>query len=312
MKLALPALFATAFLAMAAPAQADEPLFGFIYTTDLLPKGQTEAEQWVTAREGRANGDFSFIQTRTELSHGVTDNFQLSGYLDFAHADVAHNGPDGTTIPPEVFADYSADPGKRFVKTRFQDVSAEAIYRLASPYMSPIGAALYVEPTIGPRMRELETRLILQKNFVDDRLVFAFNATLAYEWRKLHGDPEADPTAEEFSTHWDKESDVNFGVAGSYRFAPNWSFGGEVQNEREWGGLNPFNAGNRTNQAWYAGPTIHYGGKKGFATLTTLIQLPVAHDYAEKDNSIDAVINGLSNADDFENLRVRLKVGFYF
>jgi hypothetical protein len=171
---------------------------------------------------------------------------------------------------------------------------------------------LYFEPTIGPRMRELETRLILQKNFVDDRLVFAFNATLAYEWRRLHGDPEADPASDEYRTHWDKETDVNFGLAGSYRFVPNWSFGAEVQNEREWGGLNPFNAGNRTNQAWYAGPTVHYGGKKGFATLTTLIQLPVAHDYAEKDNSIDAVINGLSNADDFENFRVRLKVGFYF
>jgi hypothetical protein len=65
----------------------------------------------------------------------VTDNLQLSGYLDFAHANVAANGPDGTTIPPEVFADYSADPDKRFVKTRFQDVSAEAIYRFASPYM---------------------------------------------------------------------------------------------------------------------------------------------------------------------------------
>jgi hypothetical protein len=305
-------LFGAAVLAMPAIAHADEPLFGFVYTTDLLPKGGREAEQWVTLREGRSNGEFHLIQTRTELSYGVADNFQLSGYLDLAHADVKNNGPDGTTIPPEIFADYEADPNKRFSKTRLQDISVEAIYRFSSPYTSPVGAALYFEPSIGPRAREIETKLILQKNFIDDRLVFAFNATLAYEWRKLHADPEAEPGSIEARVHWDKETDVNFGLAGSYRFTSNWSFGGEIQNEREWAGLNPFNADKRINQAWYAGPTIHYGGKKFFATFTTLFQLPLGHDYAEKDNSIDAVIHGLNNADDFEKYRFRLKVGTFF
>lgn len=299
---------AVAFLWSGA-AHADEPLFGFVYTTDLLPKGQAEGEQWVTLREGRANGEFHLVQTRTELSYGLSDNLQLSGYLDFAHASVDHDGPDGSTLPPEVFADYRFDPDRPFHKTRFQDVSAELIYRFASPYLSPVGAAIYVEPSIGPRTKELETRLILQKNFIDDRLVFALNATLAYEWRKLPGDPGADPASEDFVDHWDKETDVNFGFAGSYRFASNWSAGAELQNEREWGGLNPLNAANRTNLAWYAGPSIHYGGRKGFATLSTLIQLPWARDYA---GGGEAVIGGLSNADDFEDFRVRLKVGFYF
>ena len=305
-------LIAAAALGIPAAAHADEPLFGFVYTTDLLPKGRSEAEQWITLREGRANGDFHLVRTRTELSHGVTNNLQLSGYLDLAYANVKNNGPDGTTIPPEVFADYEADPDQRFTKTRLQDVSVEAIYRFSSPYKSPIGAALYVEPSIGPRTRELETKLILQKNFIDDRLVFAFNATLAYEWRKLHADPEAEPGSIEARDHWDKETDVNFGLAGSYRFARNWSAGAEVQNEREWAGLNPFNADKRINQAWYAGPTIHYGGQKFFATFTTLFQLRLGHDYAEKDNAIDAVIHGLNNADDFESYRFRLKLGYFF
>ena len=304
-------LIAAAALAVPVAAHADEPLFGFVYTTDLLPKGQTEAEQWITLREGRSQGDFHLVQTRTELSHGLTSNLQLSGYLDFAYANVKHDAVDGTTVPPEVFADYEADPDKRFRKTRLQDVSAEAIYRFSSPYTSPIGAAIYVEPSIGPRMREFETRLILQKNFLDDRLVFAFNATLAYEWRKLHADPEAEPGSIEARDHWDKETDVNFGLAGSYRFAPKWSFGGEIQNEREWAGLNPFKADKRTNLAWYAGPTVHYGGRKFFATFTTLFQLPLAHDYAEKDNKLDAVVGGITNADDFEKYRFRLKVGTF-
>lgn len=305
-------LLAAAALAIPAAAHADEPLFGFVYTTDLLPKGRSEAEQWITLREGRANGDFHLVQTRTELSHGVANNLQLSAYLDLAYAKVKHNGTDGSTIPPEIFADYEADPDKRFTKTRLQDVSVEAIYRFSSPYKSPIGAALYFEPSLGRRTRELETKLILQSNFIDDRLVFAFNATLAYEWRKLHADPEAELGSIEAREHWDKETDVNFGLAGSYRFAPNWSAGAEVQNEREWAGLNPFNAGKRINQAWYVGPTIHYGGQKFFATFTTLFQLPLGHDYAEKDNALDVVIHGLNNADDFESNRFRLKLGYFF
>lgn len=297
---------------LCAPAHADEPLFGYVYTTDLLPKAQREIEQWVTLREGRSNGDFHLLQTRTEASYGLADNFQLSGYLNLAYGNVRNDGPDGSTIPPEVFADYNSDPARRFSRTRFESVAVEGIYRFSSPYTAPIGAAIYVEPSIGPRTRELESRLILQKNFMDDKLVFAFNATLGYEWRRLHGDPSADPATIDFRTHWDKETDVNFGLAGSYRFARGWSFGGEVQNEREWGGLNPFKADHRTNLAWYSGPTLHYANQHYFATFTTLFQLPLAKDYSEPDKSMDAVIDHISNADDFEKYRFRLKLGYYF
>jgi len=173
------------------------------------------------------------------------------------------------------------------------------------------GAALYFEPSIGPRTYEMETRLILQKNFLDDKLVLAANATLAQEFRRLHGDPDADPTAVDFHDHWDKETDVNFGFAASYRIVSNWALGAEIQNEREWAGLNPFDSGKRTNEAWYLGPTIHYGGEKFFVTLTALWQLPVAQDFANS-GADSFVVHGITNADDFENLRIRLKVGFYF
>ncbi len=298
-------------LGAGAAAHADEPLFGYVYTTDLLPKGQKEIEQWATLREGRSQGEFHVLQTRTEVSYGLTDRLQVSGYLNLAYANVLHNTPSGDTAPPEIFADYEADPGKRFERTRLESVSVEALYRFASPYTSPIGAAVYLEPSIGPRTRELEARLILQKNFDDDRLVFAANATLGYEWRFLHGDPTADPASEDFIDHWDKETDVNFGLAGSYRFAPNWSFGAELQNEHEFAGLNPFSGANRTNLAWYSGPTLHYAGRHMFATGTILFQLPWAKDYANSGPD-SFVVNGVSNADDFEKYRFRLKVGYYY
>ena len=302
----------TVLLAASAPARADEPLFGYIYTTDLLPKGQKEVEQWLTLREGRSNGSLHLLQARTEVSYGVADNFQLSGYLNTAWTHANRNAADGTTVPPEVFADFRSDPDRPFTKLRFETVALEGIYRFSSPYTSPLGAAVYFEPSIGPRTRELEWRLILQKNFMQDRLVFAFNTTLGYEWRKLHGDRDADPASVDFRTHWDKETDVNFGLAGSYRFTSNWSLGAELQNEREWAKLNPFKSSNRTNLAWYSGPTLHYGGRHFFATFTTLFQLPWAHDYAESDPTQDAVIHGITNADDFEKYRFRFKLGYYF
>jgi len=296
-------------LAVCAPAYADEPLFGYVYTTDVLPQGQREVEQWATLREGRANGEFHVWQGRTEFSYGVTNNFQLSAYLNYAHADVFHDAPDGTTLPPEIFAEYTTGPDDHFREWRSEGISVEGIYRFFSPYTTDgWGLALYVEPTIASNTRGLETRLLLQRNFADDRLVIAANLTLAYEWRRLPGDPSADPDSEEFLRHWDKETDVNLGLGVSYRFRPNWSIGGEFLNEREWAGLNPFDSSRRMNSVYYIGPNIHYGGEHFFATVTALAQVPWGTDFTDSG----AVIDGISNADDFENYRLRVKVGYYF
>lgn len=312
LQLAAVPIFIVLAVALALPACADEPLFGFIYATDLLPQNKWEAEQWVTLREGRSQGDFTALQTRTELSYGVTSYFQLSGYVNFAYASAYHNSPSGETVPPEIFADYPMkDPNALFSQFRFESVSLEAIVRVLSPYTDPFGLAFYVEPSVGPRTFELENRVILQKNFFNDQLVVAFNATLGFEWRLLPGDKTLDPTEPDFKNHWDQETDVNFGLGVSYRFIPNWSLGVEFQNEREWAGLNPFNSSKATNVAWYLGPTLHYGGQRFFATLTALFQLPMAQDWANKwPDSL--VVRGITNADDFENFRIRLKVGFFF
>lgn len=297
--------------ATVSPASADEPLFGYIYTTDLLPQGKIEGEQWVTLRQDRSQGYFSLLQTRTELSYGATSWLQLSGYLNFAYADTFHNTPSGDTTPPEVFADFTSDPTTRFNAFRFESFSFEAIARVLSPYTDGIGLAFYVEPSFGPRTIELENRIILQKNFFDDRLVVAFNATLGYEWRSFPGDTTLDPWDPEYNAYFDRETDVNFGLGVSYRFAPNWSAGIEFQNEREFAGIVPFSSSSPTNVAYYLGPNIHYGGKRFFVTLTALFQLPMAQDWANQGPD-SLVVNGISNADDFENFRIRLKAGFYF
>ena len=162
-------------------AHADEPLFGFVYTTDLLPKGQKEAEQWATWRNQKVGGQFDQVDGRTEFSYGLSDRLQASLYANRTWARAFHNGPSDQTTPPEPLSYDQPGPDDRYEHARFVGVSGEIIYRLLSPYTDPIGLAIYEEPTVGPEFVEAETKLILQKNFRDDRRVLAANATYAPE-----------------------------------------------------------------------------------------------------------------------------------
>ncbi|HEU5047704.1 MAG TPA: DUF6662 family protein [Rickettsiales bacterium] len=287
-------------------AHAEESQFGYVYTTDLLPKGQKEAVQWTTWRHDKADmndGYFDMVDGRTEIEYGVADNFQLGVYASYAATRAYHNGPDGATTPPETFAGRTlVGADDHYADRELIGFSVEGIYRILSPYKDSVGLAVLFEPTIGRNLHELESRIILQKNFLDDRLVFAGNITIAQEDRWLPFDP-----GEGADGHWDHESDINFGLAGSYRFAPNWTFGLEFLNEREYSCF-CVKSGNRTNNAFYTGPTVEYGGEDFFVALTALEQLRLASDYTGGG----AVIDGRNYADDFEKYRVRLKFGFYF
>jgi len=301
---------ALAALVATVPARADEPLFGYTYTTDLLPQGKWEIEQWGTTRLTKAQGKFQSFEGRTEVSYGVTDRFQLSFYGNYAWAHADRQNVDGTTSPPEFLAGPVFDPNSVFRKSKFTGFSVEAIYRVFSPYTDPIGLALYFEPTVGQGLRGFETRAIFQKNFLDDLLVVAFNIKLEQEVRLLQGDPTADPLSDDFRTHWDKETDLNFSLGISYRFMANWSLGFEIMNEREFAGLEFWRSKFATNSAYYLGPNIHYGGKNFFFTLTALQQMPWASDYTNPPSNV--IFKGRNYADDFEKYRVRLKAGWVF
>lgn len=295
-------------LGTAAPARADEPLFGFVYTTDILPQGKAEVEQWLTWRRQKGAGSFNVLEGRTEFEYGVTNDFQASIYANYNYAQARQNGLDGTTTPPESFAGYRVDPNGRLSASKFVGVSLEGIWRLLSPYKDPIGLALYFEPTIGNGLREFESKIIVQKNFLDDRLVLASNLTIEQEFRRLPAEADADPDSNEARARWDKETDVNLGIGLTYRFASNWSFGWEFEHEREFSRLIFWNGKYATNVAYYTGPTLHYGGESFFATLSFLQQLPWGQDYADQN----VMKGGINYADDFEKYRVRLKVGANF
>jgi hypothetical protein len=300
-QLALRAMLVTTFVVTAFGAAAEEAMFGYVYTTDLLPQDGKEIEQWLTWRHQKIGGYYDQLEGRTEFEYGVTDKLQVGLYANYNWAQAYHNGPFGATTPPEQFSDYLAGPDDHFNAARFVGISGQAIYRILSPYTDPFGLALYTEPTVGQNFRELENRIIFQKNFFDDLLTFAFNFTYAPEWRFL---PTDDNPA---VSSWQEETDVNLGLAASYRFMPNWSAGFEFLNERE---FNSFGFDHESNSGYYLGPNLHYGGERFFVTMTALWQMPWAT--AHTDTVPGALVNGYILDNDFERFRFRIKAGYTF
>jgi len=284
-------------------ASAEESVFAYVYTTDLLPQGAKEVEQWMTWRHQKIAGTYDQIEGRTELEYGLTDRLQVALYLNYNWTQAYHNGPFGATTPPEQFADFYPGPDDHFNKARLVGVSGEAIYRILSPYTDVFGLALYTEPTVGKNFFEVENKIIVQKNFLDDLLTVAFNFTYAPEFRNLL-DP-ADPTGT--ATSWQEETDINYALAVSYRFIENWSAGFEFVNEHEYNGF-VFN--HESNSGYYLGPTLHYGGERFFVTMTALWQMPWAS--AHSDTVPGALVNGYILDNDFERFRFRLKAGYTF
>jgi hypothetical protein len=285
---------------MTGAARAEESIFAFSYTTDLLPQGGKEIEQWMTWRHDKNSGSFDQLEHRTEFEYGITDKLQAALYLNYNWTQAYHNGPFGATTPPEQFADFNPGPDDHFNKTRFTSVAGELIYRIFSPYTDPVGLAVYVEPQIGPNFREVETKIILQKNFFDDLLTLAFNFTYAPEFRYVLNDTG-------IAYDWQSETDVNFTFGASYRFIENWSAGFEFTNEHEY---NSFWFNHESNSGYYLGPTIHYGGERFFVTATALWQLPLASTHT--DTVPGALVGGYIGDNDFERFRLRIKAGFTF
>jgi opacity protein-like surface antigen len=277
-------------IAYAAPAQASEPDFGYVYTTDIEEPGETEATLWATDRRGKDAGHYDAQDYRLEVERGITGRFQVSAYLNFASHHV--RGLAGEFEP--VDRDFG-----------FQGVSAEFKYKLLDPKNDHFGLALYAEPGWSriskvtgekPREFELELKAILQKNFAHDRLVWATNLTVEPEWEREH--EQIAPGIIERET----EKELAFEVASglSYRVADNWWLGVEGRYHSvypDWThGLH------RENYAVYAGPTVHFASGEWSVTATWQPQL-----FGSPDR-----LGSSLELDDHEKRELRLKISREF
>jgi hypothetical protein len=243
-----------------APARADETPFGSIYTTDTQPKGTFEFEQWAGWAWQKPHEDFRAFEGRSEIEYGITDHWVASLYANYSSTRIV---PHGASAP-----DDSAD------ETKFDGFSAETIYQVLDPYTHSIGLAFYLEPSYGDDERGLEGKILLQKNFLDDRLVFAANINLEYTWE--HEDHQ-----------WQRGTAFEVYAGASYLVAPHWNVGVLLLNEKEYDGQLIFGSSSHVATAFYAGPAVHYSAEGWWATLQYLRQLPWGNGAAgEVDNGL--------------------------
>jgi hypothetical protein len=282
------ALLAGSNLLFATAAHADEQYFGYTYSSDVLAKGDTETELWATDRRSKGEGHYDAQDYRIELEHGFTNRLTIASYANFVSHNI-HGSPDleGTD------RDFA-----------FQGLSTEFKYNVLSPYKDGFGLTLYAEPgwsrihsVEGEKGTEyeLELKVILQKNFLQDRLIWAANLTFEPEWEKEKEEVAPGVTESE----WEKELKLEVTTGLSYRFAPGWFAGAEARYASvypDWThGLD------REASAVFAGPAIHYGGQKWWATLTYLPQL------------FGSPSPGRARTyDEYEARELRLKLGYNF
>ena len=271
-------------LGSAQGAWADENYFGYSYGAETLPKGRWEAYLWLTSRIGKGVGTYQGWDNFNEIEHGLTDRLQVSFYVNTSGHRIKNNGEwaDNTSF------------GFEGVRTSFK-------YALTSPYKSPVGIAVYVEPEYsrrekisGEHVTELavETKFILQKNFLDDRIVSVLNLTYEHEWER-----EAADAGEEREFEPEIALEATAGV--NYRFKPGWFIGAEGRTHSEYPDAD---LGNEEHRAWFVGPALHYGGRKWWFTATVL---PQVHGRPQ-ENSNHLFLG------EHERLETRIKIGYNF
>src|SRR5258708_5402399 len=280
---------------MIVSAGADEPPFGYIYTTESTPKGEWEYEQWNTLRTGKAAGAYTSIDFLNEFEHGFTDDFSGAFYL---HSSYLHTrdvpDPDDSTVNLDNHSSFDIN-----------GISVELKERLLSPAKDPIGLTLYMEPEMGIRSplsgtdtveRAVEFKLIVDKHFLSDRLILATNVVFEPEWERLDGVRS-------------KELKNESSIGAAYRFAPAWYGGLEVLNRRKFDDQDFAKQG---ASAFFLGPSLHYDEKEWWITLTVLPQIAGNPRQLGLDSNGNPVRDASRTLGEYEKMEIRLRFGVDF
>lgn len=276
---------------------ADEGLFGYVRGSETLPKGAWDFEQWFTSRTGKDVGTYQALDTKTEFDYGVTDRFQVSGAmfgLGINTQDIRINA----YVPAD--ASYPWKPS---------GLEGSVKYNFLSPAKDDIGLSQYTSLSYFSRdmhsgqdkdSYSFETILILQKYFMEGELIAAGN--LGLEATSAKRAPIAGlPDDFEWPTHPEMEIEVTVSGGLSYRFAPSWFVGAEFfyQTEHE-------TVVGQERWSFQAGPTLHYGAEKWWATLTWMPQL------AGGGTFYDGQVNTNLHLIEKTVQEIRFKVGYNF
>lgn len=282
--------------AAAISAHADENLLGYTKGAETLPKGAWEGYLWATQRSDKGSGQYEAKDYKAELEYGLTHRLTGSISLNALGIDTHDLTIDGY-LPKNEKLGFKASGIQFGLK-----------YNILSPVKDGLGLSIFVEPSyfwIDPHSGQdkdsykLETKLLLQKNFLDDTLVWVGN--LGFEGTYATRKPIANlPEGFDWPTSPEMEIELTAATGLSYRFAPNWFIGGEVVYQTEF----ETEVG---QERWsvFAGPSIHYGAKQWWATLTWMPQISGGGEtYPNQPDHLHLI--------EKTKQEIRFKIGFNF
>lgn len=305
---------------LVADSIAEESLWVYTKGTDTRPQGSWELKLSNISRIGKDSGDYTFHDFRPEIEYGVTDRLTIGAELMYFMHDYSVDNPDLNPM-----FETQGGAGGRFKKNQLAGIELTAKYNILSPYKDAFGLSVaggYEHRSAyrldGAKISQdsIILQVLAQKNFIDNRLVFAANGKMELERRNSPGVLE-----EEISF------DLSAGV--SYRVAPKWFVGLEARYQSDF--LSPEEDGERERYAdgryskrssfdfgdmrlgsqfqygLYVGPSIHYAEKNWWATVGLLYQVKGGGDEARNDN-----ISSGRNWDEHEKWHLGATVGFEF
>ncbi|MDG6773040.1 hypothetical protein QCB45_01750 [Thiomicrorhabdus sp. ZW0627] len=246
------------------PSMAGENLLGYTAGAEPLPKGALEFYQIFVQRSDKGQGSYTALDSITELEYGFTNRFSGSAALIARSVDT-----NGLIIGGYL-------PEEKSNGLTLSGIEGKLKYSFLTPALDDIGLATAVGfeyDTIDKHSGQdkdtlsITLDLMLQKYFMDAQLVWLANIGMESTHAKrasISGinDEEMWPTVPEM------EIGTYVSTGLSYRFAPNWSVGAEAIYEQE----HETEVG---QERWsvFAGPSIHYGGRHFWSTLTYLPQI---------------------------------------
>jgi opacity protein-like surface antigen len=282
--------FALAIFGYAGVAQADENLWVYARGSDTRPQGTWELKAQDIIKTGKEGGDYTAHEIRGGVEYGVTDRLTVGAEILVFNHDYAVTDPD---LQP--YFDTQGGAGGSFSETNIGGYEFGFKYNILSPYKDvvglSVGAALDHRDYYrldGAEINQDATELyaFIQKNFLDDTLIFALTPKMELEKR-------TSGSGADFVLEEEIAFDVAAGV--SYRFAPGWFAGLEYRHQSDYlvpqvigpdGGLvydepdlKPSDidlffpsVGEQFQNGNYFGPTLHYGAEKWWVTVGALFQ----------------------------------------
>lgn len=296
-------------------SQAEENLWVFVTGTDTRPQGSWEIKLRDVMMKGKSSGKYVRHEISPSVEYGVTNRLTVGvTALIFKHK---YELKDSNVQP---MYDTQGGEGGKYNHTTLGGYRLMAKYNILSPYKDSIGVSVGVNFDQRERYRldganikqnSYIFRGFFQKNWLDDKLVLAFNPVLELERRK------AGQVLEE-------EIAIEFLAGISYRVVPKHFVGLEFRHQRDHltptdGGvkdpegdqqsnfdLNDMRLGANHQYANYFGPTYHYAEKNWWYTVGALWQI------AGGGKNNRGYNDDGKNWDEHERVHIGMTVGYEF